>query len=148
MDREAFSAFRDRHYAKIAEINDKKGADYAGDEDALANFKDAARQLGLRSEQIWAVYAHKHWSAIMAYCGKGKVESEPIKGRVHDLILYGFLLLGLIEDGELGRELEQRENAGQCLSHHTVGGHRVRCLREPGHNGYHVGQTPDGAVDW
>lgn len=100
MDREEFSRFRDGHYSIIAGINDAKGRDYAGDDDALANFKSAAEQLGVEPEQVWAVYAHKHWSAVMAYCKNGRVESEPIEGRIHDLILYGFLLLGLVEGRE------------------------------------------------
>lgn len=104
MDREQFSEFRDRHYAAIAAINDKKGKDYAGDEDALANFKAAAEQLGLDPKQIWAVYAHKHWSAVMSYVKHGQVESEPIEGRIHDVILYCFLLLGLIHDDEKAAE--------------------------------------------
>lgn len=100
MEREAFSEFRDGHYAKIAEINDKKGKDYAGDDDAMANFKQAALQLGVTPYVIWAVYAHKHWSAVMSFCKEGQVESEPIEGRIHDCILYLFLLLGLIEDAK------------------------------------------------
>lgn len=102
MDRAAFSHFRDEHYAKIAAINDAKGRDYAGDADALANFKAAAEQLGVDPNVIWAVYAHKHWSAIMSFVKNGQVESEPIEGRIHDCILYLFLLLGLIEDAKSG----------------------------------------------
>ena len=67
-------------------------------DDALSNFKDAAYRLGLTPEQVWSVYADKHWQAIMTFCGKGQVESEPIEGRLRDVILYSFLLLGLIEE--------------------------------------------------
>jgi hypothetical protein len=100
MNRREFSEFRDKHYAEIAAINDAKGKDYAGDEDALANFKAAARDLGLTPFQVWSVYHHKHQSAIDSFIREGKVESEPIEGRIHDAILYLFLLLGLIEDGD------------------------------------------------
>lgn len=95
-----FHDLRNDHFREICEINEKKGADYASNADALANFKNAGEDLGLTPEQIWAVYAHKHWSAIMNYIKRGKVESEPIEGRIHDAILYLFLLLGLIEDAK------------------------------------------------
>lgn len=98
MDRAAFQALVERHHETIIGINKQKGHDYAGEEDALGNFKNAAARLGLTPEQVWAVYSDKHWSAIMTYCREGQVESEPIEGRIHDIILYGFLLLGLIEE--------------------------------------------------
>lgn len=98
MNREEFQALMQRHYETIVDTNSKKGADYAGDQDALASFKKAAERLGLTPEQVWAVYGDKHWSAIMTFCREGDVKSEPIEGRIIDVILYGFLLLGLIEE--------------------------------------------------
>lgn len=103
-----FADFRDQHYGLIVDINESKGKDYAGDADALANFKDAAEGLGITPEQVWAVYAHKHWSAVMSFVRNGDTASEPIEGRIHDLILYGFLLLGLIEDARAERLAFQR----------------------------------------
>lgn len=82
----------------LLKISSEKGADYAPDSDELKNFKDAADRLGLTWEQIWGVYAGKHWDAIMTYCREGDIKSEPIDGRVHDLIVYDLLLLGLIRD--------------------------------------------------
>lgn len=99
MDRVAYLDMMDDDYDIIREINKTKGHDYAGDDDALRNFKEAARDLGVSPALIWAVYANKHWSAIMTYCREGKVESEGIEGRCHDAILYTFLLLGLIREG-------------------------------------------------
>lgn len=104
MNRTDFLALMDRHFAAITEINRTKGADYAGDQDALSNFKRHAEHLGLTPEQIWAVYGSKHWDAVITYCKTGAVKSEPIEGRLHDVILYCFLLLGLID--EANRQLE------------------------------------------
>lgn len=98
MNRPEFQRMRAVTFGELEELNDRKGKDYAGDEDVLSNFKDAASQLGVEPEQVWAVYAHKHWSAIMAYCREGKVESEGIEGRIHDLMVYCLLLLGLVDD--------------------------------------------------
>lgn len=98
MNRHDFLTMMDEDYGAIMEINRTKGNDYAGEEDALLNFKESARRLGLTPEQVWAVYADKHWSAVMTYCRNGRVESEGIEGRLHDAILYCFLLLGLIRE--------------------------------------------------
>jgi hypothetical protein len=100
MDPKAFTEFRDQHYRAIANINDKKGHDYAGEEDALANFKEQARDIDVSVFQVWFTYFHKHWSAVKTFVKEGDVQSEPIEGRVHDCILYLFLLLGLIHDAE------------------------------------------------
>lgn len=133
MDRRAFSQFRDENYAQIAAINDAKGKDYAGDDDALANFKAAARDLGMTPFQVWAIYHHKHQSAINAFIREGKVESEPIEGRIHDAILYLFLLLGLIEDAK-SSSLEEdvaRRDLTRCVGADDQG----RCVLEAGHAG-------------
>lgn len=98
MNRSDFGGLLDREFAVIRALNQTKGHDYAGDEDALLNFKSAAERLGLTPEQVWGVYGDKHWSAIMTFCKEGDVKSEPIEGRIRDVILYGFLLLGLIEE--------------------------------------------------
>ena len=42
-----------------------KGADYAGDEDALSNFKINAERLGLTKYQVWSVYFMKHIDSIL-----------------------------------------------------------------------------------
>lgn len=159
MNRENFSTFRDEHYARIAEINDKKGKDYAGDDDALANFKAAAEQLGVSPYTIWAVYAHKHWSAIMSFCKEGQVESEPIEGRIHDAILYLFLLLGLVHDNEsadceadggggLVRMPEMGPEPGSCtrqwVGHVSGRDHQELLYCRLGHG--HVGQHEALAV--
>jgi hypothetical protein len=88
----------DGHYNQIKDINTRKGHDYAGDNDALSNFKTQAAALGLTPQQVWGVFAGKHWSAITTFIKEGDVKSEPIEGRVHDVILYCFLLLGLIAE--------------------------------------------------
>lgn len=98
MTRDDFLILADEAYNRIMEINRTKGADYAGTEDALANFKRHAESLGLQPEQIWAVYASKHWDAVMTYCRHGQVKSEPIQGRLDDVILYCFLQLALVEE--------------------------------------------------
>jgi hypothetical protein len=100
MTRDDFLKFMAANQEKIVALNRTKGHDYAGEEDALDNFKRHAAELGLAPEQIWAVYASKHWDAIMTFVRKGDVASEPIEGRLLDVILYCHLLLGLIAEGK------------------------------------------------
>ncbi len=104
MRRDDFEVLLREHFDTIVGINQTKGHDYAGDEDALANFKSQAEALGLTPEQVWGVFAGKHWAAVMTFIREGDVASEPIEGRIHDIILYGFLLLGLIEEKKTGLE--------------------------------------------
>jgi hypothetical protein len=89
----------DENWKLILELTRSKGADYASDLDRLSNFKDNARKLGMTQYQIWGVYANKHWDAINAFIkNDGQLESEPIESRIHDIIVYSLLLLGLIQD--------------------------------------------------
>jgi len=79
-----------------------KGDDYTRhDPDRLANFKRLAKDLDLDPLKVWAVYAGKHWDAIMAYIKTGKAESEPINGRIDDSHNYLYLLEGLIAERDI-----------------------------------------------
>jgi hypothetical protein len=102
MTRAEFQKLMQSQFDDLLEINTRKGHDYAGDEDALENFKRHAGNLGLTPEQIWAVYASKHWDSIITYCREGVVASEPIEGRIDDALLYLFLLRGLVEERNQG----------------------------------------------
>lgn len=88
----------DRLYAEIRDISDRKGRDYSGDADAFASFKRNANAIGLTEEQVWSVLAVKHWDALMTFVRDGKVESEGVQNRITDLILYLFLLHGMLDE--------------------------------------------------
>jgi len=104
MNRTNFQELMEKEFQSLIQTNNTKGHDYAGRDDALSNFKRHGDTLGLRPEQIWAVYANKHWDSIMTFVREGNVASEPIEGRIHDLILYGFLLLGLVTENKAKHE--------------------------------------------
>lgn len=90
----------------ITELEKKKGGEYAGDHDRLANFRRNGARLNLPMEIIWAVYAGKHWDAITQYCadvhaGTNRPRMESLGGRCDDLIVYLILFKAmLIERGE------------------------------------------------
>ena len=76
-------------FEEIKWLATKKGGEYSGDTDRLANFRRNAEALGLDYRQIWAVYAAKHWDAVMQSikdiaAGKVRDRAEPLEGRIHD----------------------------------------------------------------
>ena len=89
--------------AQIKHLALAKGGEYSGDDDRLANFRRNAAALGLSMEHVWAVYAAKHWDAIMQFVqdlstGKVRQRSEPLEGRADDLIVYLILLKAMLEE--------------------------------------------------
>lgn len=110
MNREAFTAMLREELETIVMLNETKGVEYAGETDALDNFKRHARNLDLTPEQIWAVYASKHWDAILSFCRRGhELSTEGIEGRLHDVILYAFLLLGLVKERRQQEEFQKKQ---------------------------------------
>jgi hypothetical protein len=80
-------------------LRDTKGQEYIRHEaDQVANFKRIAAGLGVSPLLVWAVYAHKHWDAIISFLNTGTEGSEPITGRLDDLINYLHLLEALLVD--------------------------------------------------
>lgn len=101
----AYEHLVDETIDKIRELSTLKGGEYAGDYDRLANFRRNAEALGLSMEQVWAVYAAKHWDAVMQYVKDigqrtSRVRLEPISGRLDDLIVYCILMKAIVEESK------------------------------------------------
>lgn len=80
-----------------------KGREYAGSEDRLANFRRNAALTGVEPLTILHVYMAKHWDSFSTFVrdnqkGEAGELSEPIRGRLYDLINYAVLAIALIED--------------------------------------------------
>lgn len=100
---ESFAALVKKTIANINELSEKKGGEYAGDGDRLANFRRNALAFGLTKEQVWGVYAGKHWDAIAQYINDGgngikRDRLESISGRADDLIVYLLLFKAMVEE--------------------------------------------------
>lgn len=100
---EEYNKIVDETWNKVHQLSHLKGGEYAGDKDRLANFRRNAEALGLSMETVWAVYAAKHWDAVMQYIKDiakrtTRVRSEPIEGRIDDLIVYLLLFKLIIRD--------------------------------------------------
>lgn len=99
-------------FAEIENLILKKGGEYSGDDDRLANFRRNAEALSLPMETVWAVYAAKHWDAISQYVkdlqtGTERERLETIDGRVDDLITYLLLFKAMFEGIEGAETLEK-----------------------------------------
>lgn len=107
---ERFNELLEDTVAKVVQLGDLKGGEYAGDVDRLANFRRNGERLSLPMEAIWAVYAGKHWDAIQQYCqdkitGRTRLRMEGIAGRLDDLILYCVLMKAIVEEDEQRRAI-------------------------------------------
>lgn len=79
-------------------IMSSKGEAYSGLEDKLGNFKRCAHLANEPIEKVWFTYFIKHFDALSAYIRGEYKDSEPIKGRIQDLINYLFLLCGILKE--------------------------------------------------
>lgn len=100
-----------RTVEEIFRLSTQKGGEYAGDDDRLANFRRNGLALGLPMETVWAVYASKHYDAVMQYVkdlntGKTRPRSEPISGRLDDLIVYCLLMKAMVEEREIDAKIK------------------------------------------
>ena len=64
----------------------------------FANFDRGAADLGLDRKQILWVYAMKHKDGISSFLQGHTSQREDVRGRICDLIVYLFLLRGMIDE--------------------------------------------------
>lgn len=92
----------------LLNISKSKGQEYSrGEDDANSNFVRLAKELGMTPETILWVYAAKHIDSVVCFIkdtekGNKRQLSEPIEGRIDDIIMYMMLLKGLIFDRQNG----------------------------------------------
>ena len=103
IDQTAYDKLLVQTWETITELGKKKGAEYAGDQDRLENFRRNGERLNLPMEVVWAVYAAKHWDAITQYiadlrAGKSRERMESLAGRCDDLIVYLILFKAMLQE--------------------------------------------------
>ena len=101
MNQERFNQIVEATIRDTASLLITKGGEYAGSEDRLANFKRGAVLTGATPLQVAFVYTSKHYDAIATFvrdnaAGAYRERSEPIAGRLDDLINYCILMKALI----------------------------------------------------
>lgn len=95
-----------------------KGAEYSGDDDKFANFKRIAQEMNSPLGLVWYVYFKKHLDSLNSFLKRWNqgenitdIEeglSEPISGRIGDMIVYLFLIKSMID------EQREIENMRKC----------------------------------
>lgn len=104
MQQQQFEALVERIRKETTELLVVKGREYAGDADRLANFKRGASLTGVDPLTVLFIYMSKHYDALATYIRDNQagdtmpVLSEPITGRIADLINYCVLAWALIEE--------------------------------------------------
>jgi hypothetical protein len=89
--------------AEETELLDKKGREYAADDDALHNFKSKV-DIGVSPLQVAMIFMDKHYSSIKSYVKLGhELSEESIEGRIHDMRNYLALLYMLIQESKNSR---------------------------------------------
>lgn len=103
MDTKEFDRIVQETVRDTAQLLITKGAEYADGIDRLANFKRGSQLTGTTSFQVALIYMSKHYDSICTFIrkdaeNKTQVLSEPIDGRLDDLINYCILLKALIRE--------------------------------------------------
>ena len=110
MNQEDFKRLVEQTVQDTSAILIAKGEEYAGSQDRLANFKRGATLTGITPLQCCFVYMSKHYDSISTFVKKDaqgfeQKLSEPIEGRLDDMINYCFLMKGLIQESQTRKNL-------------------------------------------
>ncbi|MBV9125656.1 MAG: hypothetical protein JO112_20085 [Planctomycetes bacterium] len=92
-----------KRFADCIDLIRAKNADYTqgtAQRDRIAHFREAAKDLELPMLKVWQVFVRKHWAVIQKVANGGHAESEPIDGRINDVINYMVLLGAILDDGK------------------------------------------------
>lgn len=120
MNQTDFSSLVNRVQRSTSDLLVSKGAEYASDTDRLANFKKGAKLTGCTPLQVAFVYLSKHYDALANYIkrdatGQQIPLSEPITGRLEDLINYCFLTYALIDESKLNQKTSRMSDLAKLL---------------------------------
>jgi hypothetical protein len=134
MDRSQFNRIFDATVLELRNLLKVKGGEYAN-EDVLANFKRGAALVGVNPLTCLFIYMSKHYDAVATYVkdkqtGQDRPRSEPILGRLDDLMNYAVLAKALIAE-EAGVEVKSWEPELMKTLHLKHSDHRVTVLDGP-----------------
>ena len=99
MKAEEYKKLRDEFILDTFVLSDVKRVEYTEgnhNDNVLWNFESIADKVNLTPLQVLSVYYQKHNSSINNYFKDGKEYSEPIEGRIQDMINYLLLMVAMI----------------------------------------------------
>ncbi len=94
-----FKKLRDEFIRDTFSLSDNKRIEYTEgnqDDNVLWNFENIAHLVNIEPLQVLSVYYQKHSSSINNYFKDGKEYSEPIEGRIQDMINYLILMVAML----------------------------------------------------
>lgn len=99
MDRSTLLNLHETTTESCLETMKKKNADYADENDALANFK-GTEIIGVEPARGILMRSLDKFKRIKSYLDRGdlKVEDEPVEDAIHDVINYMILLKATLKD--------------------------------------------------
>ena len=103
---ELHKLMEDVFYKEVSQLRKQGQEEYASSNDAFSNFKEQGKELGMDPKVILWVHAMKHKSGIASYLKGVKSQRENVRGRINDLIVYLFILRGLLDEEEDEKEKE------------------------------------------
>lgn len=105
MRQEEFEVVVKETMDNIAKLLRVKGGEYAGSDDRLANFKRGQLRTGAHPMQVLWIYLSKHIDSVETFikdtaANIKRERSEPIDGRLDDIINYCLLMKALVKEVE------------------------------------------------
>lgn len=151
MQQADFESLVERIRKETTELLVVKGREYAGDADRLANFKRGAALTGVDPLTVLFIYMSKHYDALATYVRDNQagetmpVLSEPITGRIADLINYCVLAWALIEEKQATVQQVVKEFTFPPVEPQALveRARRVRVMASTGQTALLDGQTCD-----
>jgi hypothetical protein len=108
MTNETFYEKTEEFFLECVRTMQTKGEEYSGSDDKFANFKRLAAMQQIPMSSIWFTYFIKHFDSLTTFIRRvnagesikeiEKTLSEPIDGRIMDMINYLFILKGMVDE--------------------------------------------------
>ena len=109
MTAKEYKKLREEFISNAFKISDDKRIEYTEGnhvDNVLWNFENIAKLVNLELLQVISVYYQKHNSSINNYFKDGKEYSEPIEGRIKDMINYLLLMVAMLHKYKKGEANE------------------------------------------
>jgi hypothetical protein len=106
-----------------------KGHDYrqGNDSDLLHNFRTVGQAVDEDMAKVWFTYFYKHYSAMVTFIKEGgQSESEPIEGRIKDMIVYLLLFYRMVQE----RKTETVRHLGEIVQKAETADRNFKRLNE------------------
>ena len=119
MNAKEYQILRNKFITETLQLSDQKRIEYTeGNHEAnvLWNFENIGKTLNLTPLQVLSVYLQKHTSSLFNYFKTGKEYSEPIQGRITDIINYLLLMVAMLTKykGDANEQLFNNNRTGKA----------------------------------